>query len=162
MDLSKVPSSGGGRKARKRVGRGQSSGQGKTSGRGHKGQKARAGYSRRKGFEGGQMPLNRRLPKRGFKQFDRFACIPVNIGAIEKRFEAGAEVSPESLCAAGLCPKSADRVKVLGAGELSKALTFKVHAISAEARRKVEAAGGAIELLDVQPVGRRKPARKSS
>ncbi len=162
MDLSTIPSPEGGRKTRKRVGRGRSSGQGKTAGRGHKGQKARAGYSRRRGFEGGQMPLNRRLPKRGFKQFDRFACVPVNVAAIEKRFDAGAEVSAETLRAAGLCPKGVERVKVLGAGELSKAVTVKVHAVSAEARRKVEAAGGAVELLDVQPVGRRKPRKKSS
>ena len=147
MDLSTIPGPEGGRKTRKRVGRGQSSGQGKTAGRGHKGQKARAGYSRRRGFEGGQMPLNRRLPKRGFKRFDRFACVPVNLAAIEEQFEGGAEVSAKSLRAAGLCPKGADRVKVLGNGELSKAVTLKVHAISAEARRKVEAAGGAVELL---------------
>jgi len=122
IDLSTLKEAPGTKKNRKRVGRGPSSGSGKTSGRGHKGQKARSGYSRRQGFEGGQMPINRRLPKRGFFHEDRFAMAVVNVAALDKAFEAGAEVTPASLTDAGLVRPCKGGVKVLGGGELSKKL----------------------------------------
>ena len=147
MELDKIPAAQGGRRQRKRVGRGPSSGTGKTSGKGHKGQKARSGYSMPRGFEGGQMPLNRRLPKRGFKRQKRVELTPVNVGILEDRFENGAEVTPETLGKAKVMPRSANYVKILARGDLSKALTVKAHAVSQEARRKIEAAGGSVELL---------------
>ena len=147
MELDRIPAAQGGRKQRKRVGRGPSSGTGKTSGKGHKGQKARSGYSIRRGFEGGQMPLNRRLPKRGFTQQKRVELTPVNVGILEDRFESGAEVTPETLAKAKVMPRSASYVKILARGDLSKALTVKAHAVSQEARRKIEEAGGSVELV---------------
>jgi len=147
MDLSSLKNARGARKNRNRVGRGPGSGNGKTCGRGHKGQKSRSGYSRRLGFEGGQMPLNRRLPKRGFKHFDRHACAIVNVDTLEKFFEDGAEVTPEVLVARGLADECPGGVKILGRGELTKKLTVKANLVSASARGKIEAVGGAVELL---------------
>ena len=158
IDLSTLKEAPGTKKNRKRVGRGPSSGSGKTTGRGHKGQKARSGYSRRQGFEGGQMPINRRLPKRGFFHEDRFAMAVVNVAALDKAFEAGAEVTPASLTDAGLVRPCKGGVKVLGGGELSKKLLVKVNAVSASARTKIEAAGGAVELFEV-PASRAKTRR---
>ena len=158
IDLSTLKEAPGTKKNRKRVGRGPSSGSGKTSGRGHKGQKSRSGYSRRQGFEGGQMPIYRRLPKRGFFHEDRFAMAVVNVAALDKAFEAGAEVTPASLTDAGLVRPCKGRVKVLGGGELSKKLLVKVNAVSASARTKIEAAGGAVELFEV-PASRAKTRR---
>ena len=135
------------RKQRKRVGRGPGSGTGKTSGRGHKGQKSRAGYSRRSGFEGGQMPLHRRLPKRGFNHRKRHPLAEVNVGKLDKVFDAGAEVTPQALVEAGLVKACAGGVKVLGAGELTKNLVVKAQLFSAGARQKIEAAGGSVEVL---------------
>ena len=132
---------------RKRVGRGRGSGSGKTSGRGHKGQKSRSGYSRRFGHEGGQMPLFRRLPKRGF--YNRFATrlAEVNVGSLTK-FEAGATIGLAQLLEAGLVKQPGDGVKLLGNGEIDRALTVQVNRISKGARAKIEAAGGTVELIE--------------
>ncbi|MBI2875073.1 MAG: 50S ribosomal protein L15 [Firmicutes bacterium] len=136
----------GTRSQRKRVGRGTGSGLGKTAGRGHKGQKARAGGSIRPGFEGGQMPLVRRLPKRGFKNIfaNRFAV--VNVGELE-RFPAGSSVTPAALRENGLVKKSGEPVKILGTGELTKALSVSVHGFSKTAEEKIRAAGGTVEVI---------------
>ena len=142
-------------KTRKRVGRGLGSGKGRYSGRGIKGQKSRAGsHKMRAGFEGGQMPIYMRMGKqRGATSKDampigpfRTSTVPVNVGALD-RFDDGAEVTPESLVAAGVIKNTKTDVKLLGNGELKKKLTVRVHAISATAREKVEAAGGTVSLL---------------
>jgi len=147
MDLNKIKPLGGSKQRRKRVGRGHSQGQGKTAGRGHKGQKARSGASIPAGFEGGQMPLHRRLPKRGFSNYrfrKRFAL--VNLRDLS-RFEADAVVDPGALVAAGLIKKLYDGVKVLGDGDLSVPLTIRAHKFSKSAVAKIEAAGGKAEAL---------------
>lgn len=137
----------GATKNRKRVGRGPGSGNGVHAGRGENGQKSRSGYSRRWGFEGGQMPLVRRIPKRGFNNIFREEFAEVNVAALS-RFDAGSTVTPDALVAAGLVrAKLAGRIKLLGAGELAAALTIQVHASTASARAKVEAAGGKVELI---------------
>lgn len=147
IDLSSLTSTPGARRRRKRVGRGPGSGHGKTSGRGHKGQKARSGYSHKFGFEGGQMPLSRRLPKRGFNHQKRYPMAVVNVDVLEKVFDAGAEVTAESCVEKGLCPKLKGGVKILGRGEITKGLTLKVNAISPGAQSKIESAGGTVEVL---------------
>jgi large subunit ribosomal protein L15 len=136
----------GSRHRRKRLGCGESSGHGKTSGRGHKGQKARSGGSIRLGFEGGQMPLIRRMPKRGFNnaEFKKHWGI-INLSALD-RFEAGTTVDESLLRAHGLVSGRVDGIKILGDGTLNKQLTFKVGAVSASARKKIEDAGGTIEI----------------
>lgn len=149
MKVEDLRPAAGSRRPRKRLGRGPSSGTGKTAGKGHKGQKARSGGGSRPGFEGGQMPLYRRLPKRGFLPYggkDRLAV--VNLKDVVARFPAGSVVDPDSLLQARLI-KKADRaaVKLLGDGDVGHALTVRVHRISAAARQKVEAAGGRVELL---------------
>lgn len=139
----------GARHKPKRLGRGRASGHGKTSGRGHKGQKKTKSGQVRPGFEGGQLPLARRLPKRGFKNFDfRVDYTVVNLGRIAERFESGAVVDPVSLVATGLVTKTRMKIKVLGTGDLNLKLTVKAHAISASAKQKIEAAGGTVEVLD--------------
>ena len=145
-DLRPAP---GAVKPRKRVGRGPGSGQGKTAGKGHKGQKARSGGGTSPGFEGGQMPLYRRVPKRGFTPRERTEYAVVNLKAFAG-FSAGDVVDPDRLVLARLI-KNAERgaVKILGEGELSHPLTVKAHAVSASARQKIEAAGGTIEVLPV-------------
>jgi large subunit ribosomal protein L15 len=130
---------------RKRVGRGPGSGHGKTAGRGSKGQKSRSGYRHQRGFEGGQMPLHRRVPKRGFTNIFRVEYDVVNIGDLD-RFEAGAAVTPETLASARLARKSR-LVKILGDGEVKKALTVSAHKFSASAKARIEAAGGRCEVL---------------
>lgn len=147
MDSSMLTYAPGARKHRKRVGRGPASGSGKTAGRGHKGQKSRSGYARRRGFEGGQMPLNRRLPKRGFRHQGRFPYAVVNLDVIEKHFEAGEEVSPEILAAKQLAEPQAGGVKILARGNLTKVLRVRAHAFSDGARKKIEAAGGRVEVI---------------
>lgn len=147
MELHDLKNNPGARKKRKRVGRGPGSGHGKTSCRGQKGQKSRAGYSRHFGFEGGQMPLHRRLPKRGFHHENRWPMAVVNVDVLEKAFEAGAEVTAEAVVAAGLTRTTRGGLKVLGRGELTKALTIKVQAISPSAQKKIEAAGGSVEII---------------
>jgi len=130
---------------RKRVGRGPGSGHGKTAGRGYKGQKSRTGYRHMRGFEGGQMPLHRRVPKRGFTNIFRVEYDVVNIGDLD-RFEAGAAVTPQALAEARLARKSR-LVKILGDGKLQKALTVSAHKFSASAKARIEAAGGRCEVL---------------
>lgn len=146
MNLHTLKNTEGSRHRRKRVGRGESSGWGKTAGRGHKGQHARSGSGYRPTFEGGQMPLVRRLPKRGFNRPQKVVFLPVNVGAL-KRFDEGTEVTPERLQAEGLAAGTKPRIKVLGAGELDRPLTVRAHAFSAAARSKIEAAGGQCETL---------------
>ena len=153
MDLSTLSPAPGSKKKRKRVGRGPGSGSGKTSGRGHKGQKSRSGYSRRYGFEGGQMPLNRRLPKRGFTQVERHPMAEVNVDTLEAAFESGDEVSPSTLVEKGIAKKLKGGVKILGRSELTKKLSLQVNAISGSAQSKVEGAGGSVEIL-APPVAR--------
>ena len=147
MKLHELSPAEGSKKAVKRIGRGAGSGQGKTAGKGHKGAKARSGYSRRPGFEGGQMPLQRRVPKRGFNNIFRTEYAVVNLASLEERFEAGATVDAESLKACGLIKKELDGIKVLANGELTKALNVKVNAVSEAAKSKIEAAGGTVEVL---------------
>ncbi len=130
---------------RKRVGRGPGSGHGKTAGRGHKGQKSRSGYRHQRGFEGGQMPLHRRLPKRGFTNIFRVEYDVVNISDLD-RFEAGAAVTPETLSASRLTRKNR-LIKILGDGQIRKALTVSAHKFSASAKASIEAAGGRCEVL---------------
>ena len=144
MDLSNLTNTPGARHRRKRVGRGCGSGMGKTSTRGHKGQNARKGHKQKLGFEGGQMPLVRRLPKRGFNNA-RFndKALAVNLSDLEKKFEAGAEITVESLAAAGFSDNKAPKVKILAKGELTKKFIVKVPC-SASAKAKIEAAGGSV------------------
>lgn len=146
MNLSDVKPAAGARRDRKRVGRGPGSGSGKTSGRGEKGQKSRSGYSQKRGFEGGQMPLKRRLPKRGFTNIFRVPYLTVNIERLNG-LPAGSTVTPESLRAAGLVRKGAGPVKVLGNGDLSVALTVRAHKYTESAAKKIEAAGGKAEVI---------------
>jgi large subunit ribosomal protein L15 len=136
----------GARKARKRVGRGPGSGRGKTATRGEKGQKSRSGYSAKRGFEGGQMPLHRRLPKRGLVNLFRKEYRTVNVERLN-RFDAGAVVTPETMQEAGLLNKGRSMVKVLGNGDLNVALTVHAHRFTKTAADKIQAAGGKIELI---------------
>jgi len=145
MDLSSLSPLPGSRKKAKRVGRGEGSGWGKTSGRGHKGQKSRSGGGVSPGFEGGQMPLQRRLPKRGFTNIFKKTYALVNLGAL-KAFEAGSVVDARALAAAGLIRKENLPVKLLAKGVLEKPLTIKVAAASAKAAEVVKAAGGTLEI----------------
>lgn len=133
---------------KKRVGRGPGSGLGKTSGRGNKGQKSRSGYSAKRGFEGGQMPLHRRLPKRGFTNIFKRVWAEVNLSRLEELFDAGATVTIDALIESGLIRKSLrDSVAILGKGELSKGLTVNAHRFSESAKQKIEAAGGKAEVI---------------
>jgi large subunit ribosomal protein L15 len=134
-------------RTRKRVGRGPGSGLGKTSGRGEKGQKSRSGYSRKVGFEGGQMPLHRRVPKRGFHNRFRKEYTEVNLGRLDA-FEAGTIVTPELLIKRGVIKKLRDGVKVLAKGSLTKALTVRAHKFSAKAQETIASAGGKAEVLE--------------
>ena len=147
MKLHELSPAAGSTKERKRIGRGPASGQGKTAGKGHKGQKARAGRGMRAGFEGGQMPLQRRIPKRGFNNIFATEMAIVNVAALEANYEAGAVVTIDSLIEKGLVKKVLDGVKVLGYGEITKALTVQANAISESAKQKIEAAGGKIEVI---------------
>jgi len=146
MELHDLRPAEGSRKGRKRVGRGHGSGKGKTSGKGHKGQRARSGYSRRFGFEGGQMPLHRRLPKRGFRHQKRFEHSIVNIDLLNDRFNDGDEVSSALLIAVGLADETGGGVKILGRGEMTKKLSVRVQAISEGARKLIEGAGGTVTI----------------
>ena len=145
-ELHNLQPAPGATKKRKRVGRGPGSGNGKTAGRGHKGQKSRSGYSRRYGFEGGQMPLVRRIPKRGFTNIFRTEYRILNVAQLN-RFEAGSELNPESLQASGLLRKGKQDVKILGNGEIQVALTVKAHKFTKTAVEKIVAAGGKVEVL---------------
>jgi large subunit ribosomal protein L15 len=147
MDLSTLKPAPGSRHARKRVGRGKGTGHGKTSGRGHKGQKARSGYSRPAGFEGGQLPLHRRVPKRGFNHQKRYPMAVINVDSLNQCFEAGAEVTTQLLIARGLVHDKRGGVKLLGRGEVAHKLIVKIQAVSPSAKQKIEAAGGTVELV---------------
>lgn len=146
MDLSNLQPAPGSTKNRKRIGRGPGSGTGKTSGKGHKGQKARSGGSIKPGFEGGQMPLQRRLPKRGFTPLSRKEYSLVNLSDLEG-FESGSTVGLEAFASAGLIGRLKDGVKVLADGELTKSLTVQAHKFSKSAVEKIEAAGGKVEVI---------------
>jgi large subunit ribosomal protein L15 len=137
---------------KKRVGRGPGTGLGKTSGRGEKGQKSRSGYSSKVGFEGGQMPLHRRLPKRGFTNIFKKEWIEVSLSSLEQNFEANDEITPEVLHDRGLIKKAKRDVVVLGTGEISKALRISAHRFTKSAREKIEKAGGAAMLIASQPM----------
>ena len=147
MKLSELSPAEGSVREAYRKGRGAGSGNGKTGGRGHKGQKARSGGKVRVGFEGGQMPLARRLPKVGFNNIFATQYAIVNVADLEAAFEAGEVVDTEALKAKGLVKKTLDGVKVLGNGELTKALTVKAAAYSASAKEKIEKAGGKAEVM---------------
>jgi len=135
---------------KKRLGRGPGSGLGKTAGRGNKGQKSRSGYSGKVGFEGGQMPLHRRLPKRGFTNIFKKEWIEISLSSLDKNFEANDEVTPQVLHDRGLIKKAKHDVVVLGTGELSKALRISAHRFTKSAREKIERAGGAATLIERQ------------
>lgn len=149
MQLHDLRPAAGSKKTRKRVGRGTGSGHGKTSGRGTKGQNARSGGSKGPFFEGGQLPLVRRLPfRRGFTNIHRVEYKPINLDRLQECFnEAGQEVTPATLNAAGLIKSANDTVVILGQGEISIPLTVKAHRFSQSAKGKIEAAGGTIEIL---------------
>ncbi|OEU63039.1 MAG: 50S ribosomal protein L15 [Desulfuromonadales bacterium C00003094] len=147
MDLSNLSPAIGSTKNRKRLGRGAGSGTGKTAGKGHKGQNARSGGGVKPGFEGGQMPLQRRLPKRGFTPLDKKVYVLVNLRDLQNLFEAGSVVDLEALGKAGLITKLKDGIKILADGDLDKALTVKAHKFSKAAQQKIEAAGGKAEVL---------------
>jgi len=144
LTLGNLSPKKGSNRERKRVGRGQGTGRGKTATRGHKGSKSRSGYGVRPGFEGGQMPLQRRLPKRGFNNIFRQEYTIVQVKALET-LEAGSRVDREALIQAGLVDRRTIQVKVLANGELTKSLTVAVDKVSAGARKKIEAAGGTVE-----------------
>ena len=146
MDLSNLtPAEGSVHNENFRRGRGHGSGNGKTAGKGHKGQKARSGAPR-PGFEGGQMPLYRRIPKRGFTNRNTLDIVAINVSALEK-FENGAVVDVAALKESGIVKNGRDGVKILGNGELTKKLTVKANAFSASAKEKIEAAGGSVEVI---------------
>ena len=148
MSLNNLKPAAGSKFARKRVGRGPGSGNGKTAGRGNKGAQSRSGYSYKRGFEGGQMPLHRRVPKRGFNNKDfRTEYEVVNLDQLEARFDAGATVTPETLRDSGLVNARNARIKVLARGEVSKALTVQAHKFSGKAAEKIAAAGGKAEAI---------------
>jgi large subunit ribosomal protein L15 len=149
MELHTLKPAPGAKRTRRRVGRGPGSGAGKTAGKGHKGQKSRSGYSRRFGFEGGQMPLVRRLPKRGFTNNFRIEFQVVNLRDLERVFGDGDVVSPESLVDKGLVRKGAKPVKILGSGELTKKLNVKAHKFSTAAQSSIEKVGGSCEVVSL-------------
>ncbi|MCP4667683.1 MAG: 50S ribosomal protein L15 [Deltaproteobacteria bacterium] len=146
MKIHELSPAKGSRKKRKRVGRGTGSGHGKTSCRGHKGQKSRSGAGPRPGFEGGQMPLQRRLPKRGFTNIFRKRYSIINVKDLDQ-FEPNASVDTKALKEAGLVNKERDGIKLLGAGEISRPIVLRVHQVSKTAREKIEAAGGKVEII---------------
>ena len=146
MNLSDLRPPKGAKHSKKRVGRGQGSGQGVQAGRGHKGAKSRSGFKHKRGFEGGQMPLHRRVPKRGFHNPFREEFDVVNLDTLSERFDNGTEITPDVLKAEGLVSRG-QRVKVLGRGDISKALTIRAHKFSGTAAEKIAAAGGTAEVL---------------
>jgi large subunit ribosomal protein L15 len=160
--LSTLAPPRGAKHARKRLGRGQGTGQGTTAGRGQKGQGSRSGGVKGAGFEGGQMPLQRRLPKRGFKNPFRVEYAAVNVGALGEKFAAGEVVDPEAMRARGIAPRRATLLKVLGKGELKHALTVKAHAFSRTASEKIQAAGGSTEVVPGANRSRARPAAEAA
>jgi len=145
IGLNNLKAPAGGTHKKKRVGRGPGSGLGKTSGRGYKGQKSRSGYSGMRGFEGGQMPLHRRLPKRGFTNIFKKEWAIINLGRLDKM--EGDTFSVDSLMASGIIKKLGEGLKVLGSGELTRAITVQAHVFSASAKEKIEKAGGKAEVI---------------
>ncbi|MBA3712991.1 MAG: 50S ribosomal protein L15 [Pyrinomonadaceae bacterium] len=152
MGLNNLRPAAGSTHKKKRVGRGPGSGLGKTAGRGNKGQKSRSGYSAKIGFEGGQMPLQRRLPKRGFTNIFKKQWIEVSLASLDSRFEANEEITPELMHERGVIAKGRRDVVVLGTGEVSKALRVAAHRFTKSAREKIERAGGAVTLIEKSPV----------
>ena len=146
MNLTDLRPPKGAKHSKKRIGRGQGSGQGVQAGRGHKGAKSRSGFTHKRGFEGGQMPLHRRVPKRGFTNIFREEFDVVNLDTLSERFDAGAEITPDVLKKARLISRG-QRVKVLGRGDITKALTIRAHKFSGKAAEKIAAAGGTAEVL---------------
>jgi large subunit ribosomal protein L15 len=147
MDLSNLKPAEGSKHSKKRIGRGHGTGQGTQAGRGHKGAKSRSGFKFKRGFEGGQMPLHRRVPKRGFHNEFRVEYVVVNLDTLAERFEAGTVVTPELLYEKGLITKTRRPVKVLARGDVSKKLTVRAHKFSGKAAEKIAAAGGATEVI---------------
>ena len=147
MSLNNLRPPKGAKHAKKRVGRGPGSGHGKTSSRGHKGAQSRSGSRNKRGFEGGQMPLHRRVPKRGFHNPFRIEYAVVNLDTLAEVFEAGSSVTPELLRERGLVRQSRVRIKVLGRGDITKKLTVQAHKFSGKAAEKIAAAGGSAEVL---------------
>jgi large subunit ribosomal protein L15 len=147
MDLSNLKPADRSKHAKKRVGRGHGSGQGTQAGRGHKGAQSRSGYSFKRGFEGGQMPLHRRVPKRGFHNQFRTEYVVVNLDSLDARFDAETVITPELLREVGLISSTRGLVKVLARGDISKKLTVRAHKFSGKAADKIAAAGGAAEVL---------------
>lgn len=151
LSLNNLKPTAGSTHKKKRVGRGPGSGLGKTSGRGHKGQKSRSGYSSKIGFEGGQMPLQRRLPKRGFTNIFKKEWIEISLAKIEANFQAGDEVTPQVLHDRGLIKKAKHDLVILGNGEITKALKISAHRFTKTAREKIEKAGGtATDIVKAQ------------
>jgi large subunit ribosomal protein L15 len=147
MDLSDLKPARGSKKNRKRVGRGHGTGQGTQAGRGHKGAQSRSGFKFKRGFEGGQRPLHRRIPKRGFHNPFRVEYAVVNLDALAERFASGAVVTPELMRERGLVRSERSRIKVLARGDVSKTLTVRAHKFSGKAAEKIAAAGGVAEVL---------------
>ena len=147
MKLSELKPAPGAKHAVKRLGRGVGSGLGKTSGKGHKGQKARSGGGKGPYFEGGQTPLQRRMPKRGFTNIFKKEYVVINLEALDAKYEAGASVTPASLVECGLVKNVRDGVRILGRGEITKAMNFKAQGFSKTAEEKIIAAGGTIEVI---------------
>jgi large subunit ribosomal protein L15 len=147
MDLSNLKPPKGAKHSKKRIGRGQGSGQGKTAGRGHKGAKSRSGFKFKRGFEGGQMPLHRRVPKRGFHNPFRVEYEVVNLDLLAAKFDAGTVVTPELLRERGLVPGGDAPIKILARGDVGKALTVRAHKFSGKASEKLKAAGGTAEAI---------------
>lgn len=160
MRLHDVKPAKGARSSPKRVGRGMGTGQGRTAGRGDKGQKSRSGYSHKPGFEGGQMPLHRRLPKRGFTNIFRQAWTAINVERLGA-LPSGTEVTPGFLREQGLVPRGAKLIKILGTGDLFSALKVSAHRFSASATAKIRGAGGQIDIIPV-PARGPKPRRRKS
>jgi large subunit ribosomal protein L15 len=158
MDLSNLKPAAGSKHPKKRIGRGYGSGQGVQAGRGHKGAKSRSGYTFKRGFEGGQMPLHRRIPKRGFVNEFRTEYAVVNLDTLAERFEAGTTVTPELLREQGLIHSMRQPIKVLARGDISKKLTVQAHKFSGKAAEKIAAAGGAAQVLEA---GSRQAAARS-
>jgi large subunit ribosomal protein L15 len=147
MDLSNLKPAPGAKRNKKRVGRGPGSGNGKTAGRGNKGAQSRSGYSFKRGFEGGQMPLHRRLPKRGFNNIFRTEYAVVNLDQLEVQFDAGSTITPDTLREAGLVHTRRLPIKVLGRGDVTKAFTVQAHKFSGKAAEKLAAVGGKAEAI---------------
>jgi large subunit ribosomal protein L15 len=147
MSLNNLRPPKGAKHAKKRIGRGQGSGNGKTAGRGHKGAKSRSGFHFKRGFEGGQMPLHRRVPKRGFHNPFRIEYEVINLDQLGEAFDAGTTVTPELLRERGFMSRGKKPLKVLGRGELAKALTVRAHKFSGTAADKIKASGGAVETI---------------